>query len=504
MHSYVAVLVLVIVTATISYALSGKFDHQPPLTTVITLAFLAFVLSTLGFMLLKKAFLKPFDKLDSWARSVNKSKLSTIFDTPVPSDLYDLVPDLVALTNRLSLLSKTLDLQFRTQTARVSRKTRSLEILYEVVAALNISRSRDELLSSFLEALVELLDARAASVKLLGSNQTLENVATAGDVNIFTRFDGHAKSLDILSKGVLSDGKLLIHPIEATDMPTHDIKTNAGAHECIITPVQYRDEMLGVYLLFLENPSSELGDDFRDLITSVGKHLGLALEKSRLDNQARRLAVMEERDILRDELHDTLAQYFVSMRIQVKMLSELLYKKEYRDTEEEVWRLRVSLEEANTSLRELLSSFRFKMDERGLITAIEDLVDRFNQDSGISTFFQHEVTELALSPTQEVEIYRIIQEALANVRWHSKATTARVFLLENPDNSYSIIIEDDGVGIKDPSTTSQGREHIGLAIMRERSERLGGNLTVESETGEGTTVFLTLQKRDLPTVAETK
>ncbi len=142
------------------------------------------------------------------------------------------------------------------------------------------------------------------------------------------------------------------------------------------------------------------------------------------------------------------------------------------------------------------------MDERGLITAIEDLVDRFNQDSGITTFFQHEVTELALSPTQEVEIFRIVQEALANVRWHSKATTARVFLLENPDNSYSIIIEDDGVGIENRSTTSQGREHIGLAIMRERSERLGGNLTVESESGEGTTVFLTLQKRDIPTGAE--
>ncbi len=496
-----SVLILVVLTAYATYVISVKFDSLSSITIVATLTFLVLAVSVLGFFLLQKVFLRPFTKLDSWARSVNRSKLSTIFDTPVPSDLYDLVPDLAALTNRLSLLSKTLDLQFRTQTARVSRKTRSLEILYEVVAALNISRSRDELLSSFLEALVELLDARAASVKLLGPNQVLEDVATAGDASIFTGPNDHAESLNALSKGILTDGKLLIHPIEGI---ADDIKAYTDVYECIITPVQYRDEMLGVYLLFLENPSAELGDDFRDLITSVGKHLGLALEKSRLDNQARRLAVMEERDILRNELHDTLAQYFVSMRIQVKMLSELLYKKEYRNTEKEVWRLRVSLEEANTSLRELLASFRFKMDERGLITAIEDLVDRFNQDSGITTFFQHEVIELALSPTQEVEIYRIVQEALANVRWHSKATTARVFLLENPDDSYSIIIEDDGVGIDHPSPTSQGREHVGLAIMRERSERLGGNLTVESESGEGTTVFLTLQKRDLPTNTEIK
>jgi two-component system nitrate/nitrite sensor histidine kinase NarX len=278
------------------------------------------------------------------------------------------------------------------------------------------------------------------------------------------------------------------------DLLEDDTRGSAdAAPEFIIVPLQYRGRILGIYTLFLDRSGAELGDDFRDLLTTVGRHLALSIEKSRLDENTRRLAIMEEREILRNELHDSLAQSLVSMRLQVKMLGETLYKKDVRTAENEVRQLRLALDEAHTSLRDLLASFRSKMDDRGLIPALEDMATRFRQDTGILTFFQHDCDEVNLSPAQEVEVYRIVQEALTNIRKHSRAQTARIMLNGGADGTYKLLIEDDGVGIAETFAGPLPRrgEHIGLAIMRERAQRLRGVLTIESEPGEGTRISLT-------------
>ena len=129
------------------------------------------------------------------------------------------------------------------------------------------------------------------------------------------------------------------------------------------------------------------------------------------------------------------------------------------------------------------------MDERGLVPAIEDMVMRFEEETGIASYFQNECGEVVLSPTQEIQVFRIIQEALANIRKHSDAHTARILLRGDGPEAYHLLIEDDGLGIL-AATPAQRGEHIGLAIMRERAERLGGTLSIESEAGEGTRVSL--------------
>jgi len=118
------------------------------------------------------------------------------------------------------------------------------------------------------------------------------------------------------------------------------------------------------------------------------------------------------------------------------------------------------------------------------------MIERFNQETGISVFFQNETTDLNLTPAQEIHVFHIIQEALTNVRKHSEAHNARVLLSENTEGRYSVLIEDDGYGIAAPQTSLPG-EHIGLSIMRERAQRINGELSIESEPGEGTRVFLT-------------
>jgi two-component system nitrate/nitrite sensor histidine kinase NarX len=153
-----------------------------------------------------------------------------------------------------------------------------------------------------------------------------------------------------------------------------------------------------------------------------------------------------------------------------------------------VQRIRGGLDEAHTELRELLNSFRAPIDQRGLISALEKLVDRFGRETGIHVLFQNQCREPPLSTTEEMQILRIAQECLANIRKHARAHTVRVMLSCTSGGTYSLLIEDDGVGFEDAGKQGLPGEHIGLSIMEERASRLGGTLRIESEAGEGTRV----------------
>ena len=203
---------------------------------------------------------------------------------------------------------------------------------------------------------------------------------------------------------------------------------------------------------------------------------------------------MEERTTLAHELHDSLAQTLASLRFQVRLLEDLLKQGGGSEAAgKDVQRIRSGLDEAHTELRELLNSFRAPVDERGLISALEKVVERFGRETGIHVLFQNDCREPALSSAEEMQMLRVAQECLVNIRKHARAHTVRVLLSCRGGGIYSLLIEDDGIGFEDPAREGKPGEHVGLSIMEERARRLGGNLRIESEVGEGTRVELSYQ-----------
>ena len=375
------------------------------------------------------------------------------------------------------------------QSVRLSRKTQSLDILYEIAASLNRPGSLEQLLGGFLDTFIELVDARAASVRLVTGDGHIRLIASRGLTPEVTERDSLMPTGRCLCGFVSTEGSLRIQSgtascAKATGMA---MLVNDCA-EFVVVPVQYQDRILGVYNLFLDSPLSAMGEDMRDLLISVGRHLGLAIEKARLEGEARRLAIMEERNIIGNELHDSLAQSLIGMRLQLQVLSESLARKDFSAAQYDANALRRALTQANADLRDLLTNYRLKIDESGLVKAIENLVQRFVRETGIAVFFHNECTALALSPAQEVQVFYIIQEALTNIRKHSGAHNVRI-MLNNEDDLYTVLVEDDGLGMADVAEGISG-EHAGLAIMRERTERLPGQIVIESEPGEGTRIVL--------------
>ena len=374
-------------------------------------------------------------------------------------------------------------------TVRLARKTQSLDILYEIATRLSQPGSLEQLLDGFLDTFIELIDARAASVRLATADGHTRLIASRGLAPEVVESDrvmpvgrcpcGWASSEGGLriQSGTASCAGLIGQPMLERDCT-----------EFVVVPVQHQDRILGVYNLFLDRPLTAMGEDIRDLLISVGRHLGLAIEKARLEGEARRLAIMEERNIIGNELHDSLAQSLIGMRLQLKILSESLARKDFSAAQYEANGLRRAMTQASADLRDLLTNYRLKIDESGLVQTVANLVERFGRETGISVFFQNECQAFALTPAQEIQVYYIIQEALTNIRKHSGAHNVRI-LLNNEGDLYTVLIEDDGLGMAGSAEGVAG-EHAGLAIMRERTQRLPGQIVIESEAGEGTRIVL--------------
>lgn len=323
-----------------------------------------------------------------------------------------------------------------TPLVRLARKTQSLDLLYEVALSLNQPGTPEQVLDGFLATVRELLNARSARVR----------AAAVGDAS-------------------------------APRDPRH-----------VRVPLHYGDRALGTLEIELGYPPAEMGEDLPELLAAIGRHLALAMEKSRLEDEARRLAILEERNLIGNELHDSLAQSLVGMKLQLVMLSEALARGEVAVAQYEAKSLQRALAQANDDLRELLTNFRLKIGDSGLVASVENLVERFRAETGIAVYFHNECGALALAHAQEIQVYFIVQEALTNIRRHSQAANVRI-MFANEEDLYTVLIEDDGFGMAETSGDLPS-VHAGLAIMRQRAERLPGQLVIESEPGEGTRIIL--------------
>jgi two-component system nitrate/nitrite sensor histidine kinase NarX len=402
--------------------------------------------------------------------------------------------DIGDLNAELTDLSEDMDARVGRQTMRLAQKTASLKILYDVAAGIHQADGVDALLLRFLRVLKEMVNGRAATVRLVLADGTRRLVGSIGLDDDLVREQDMAPVDLCLCGSVLSPGDILCDQQARYCSRIYGRRMfDAEQLEVITVPLEHRDELLGVYTIFVDRPGVSAREDILDLLATVGHHLGVAIAKQRSDAEARRLSIIEERNSLAHELHDSLAQTLASLRFQVRMLHDALAQVAIPDNARlDLGRVMNGLDEAHIELRELLASFRAPLDQGGLVAAAEKLTADFARATGIHVLFQNDCRALRLSASQELQVVRIVQESLANIRKHAAAQTVRVLFTREPGGRYLVLIEDDGVGFRIPETEERAGEHIGLSIMEERARRIGAELRIDSEPGEGTRVELAI------------
>jgi two-component system, NarL family, nitrate/nitrite sensor histidine kinase NarX len=450
--------------------------------------------------LIRHDLLTPFVHLRIWALQMTMKNYTARLPVPQKGEFSKLAIDINSLSDKLQLLSVEFRHEVDKQIHKVEEKNHSLNILYEVATSINQSKNLNDLLSRFLHMLIGLTNAKAGTVRLRTDDDQLKMVASMGLNKKFVEEEKFVPIQRCLCGTSLTQGSIEcgVSIKNCTKLSGTELFEGNDA-EIIAVPLEHQGLHLGIYNLFIDKPNAYMSEDLSELLTSIGKHLGMAIEKSRLDKDSRQHSIMKERTLLAHELHDSLAQTLASLRFQVTILEENIIEN-IEVEREEVTRLHESIDEAYREVRGLITHFRAPIDKRGLIPALEKLSSDFKSNCDISVFFQNE-WYLDLNSDQEFQIVRIVQEALANVRKHSKARTVRILVRSSIQNYNEILVEDDGIGIENPKLSNSLGEHIGLSVMEERARRIGGRISIETEAGEGTQILLTFPTQ--PTVEKT-
>ena len=428
---------------------------------------------------------KFLSTLQMWTQKIRAGELAARIPVSPESELSDLSQDINFVAEMLESLSRDAEIQLQRHTEHIARKNKSQETLYDVVTSINMSRNVQELLTHFLHTMKELVDARGAAVFLETKKDAYALIAEVGMEAV------PKNELPFLPEDVPDSNEQRTVPIRVVPCPDQTSQDifNGEILSVLIVPLQYRGKILGVYNLYVEEDKFKKDSECKELFTSMGRHLGIAVEKARLDDEAKALSIMRERTSIANELHDSLAQTLASIRYQVRVLDETIHQGDEAATWQELERIESTIDEAHTELRALIAHFRLPIGERSLTVSVEQVIERFKQDSDdIQVYLQKEWPDTMLPPQIELQVLRVIQEALTNVRKHSEAGTVRVLMRGDGGGRYTVLIEDDGMGMTDLQKQNAAGEHVGISVMQDRANRIGGTLTVDGEPGEGVQV----------------
>jgi len=269
---------------------------------------------------------------------------------------------------------------------------------------------------------------------------------------------------------------------------THTTKLIKGeCVQCVSVPIQSSGGWLGI--LLLETEANDYFDDTElQLLEVTAQMLGLAMGFQAREQESRRGALLEERAVIARELHDSLAQSLSYMKFQIARLqtnfgAQLMAS----GADVVVNEMREGLDNAYRELRELLTTFRVRMDVRGLDHVLEQAIEEFSQRSTLSINLDNRLEECKLSVNEEFHLLHVVREALSNIVRHSEAKKVTIALVLQSTGDVVVTVDDDGRGF---TFDASKPHHYGLAIMQERAYCLGGSIEVLPRRIGGTRVRL--------------
>jgi two-component system NarL family sensor kinase len=378
--------------------------------------------------------------------------------------------------------------------AMLRRRNRELATLKAIAEMLNKGVSLHETMASTLPLVVELLDLHTGWLFLLDEQEAFF-VAAHHALPPALAYPGEAWCESCTCQRLAHAGDLhaAAQVVECSRLrdATGD-RQGLAFHASV--PLIEGDHLLGIM-----NVATSQWDVFTpqdlQILSSVGYQLATAIERTRLAEQATRIALVEERNRLAREVHDTLAQELAGIALQLEAADILL------DTAPDRARTRIrqaleqtreSLAEARRSVLDLRSG---PLERQNLSLALEELVARVAEEIDLTVVSRVAIDGPRLPARHEQALYRIAQEALSNVRRHAHATTVEVELSREP-GLVRLTIADDGCGFaaeppqaechhEAPAGVTKG---FGLISMRERAHLLGGTMRISSGPGAGTRV----------------
>ena len=376
---------------------------------------------------------------------------------------------------------------------RVSSRTRELEVLYDVSAAASQTHELQTLLSTSLKRIMAALNS-TSGVIFLSDN---ESGASADRINprhmymvtcqgIPTDWIPEMETM-LLDQEIidmlLNQKETLLIPDTSKESRLPKFLIHAEPATLILIPLLAENYVLGILGLF-NTISPALGLDDIALLTSISRQVGVAIHTENLRQQAQKATILEERQQLTRNLHDSVIQSLYGL----VTLSEAGQIKAENGDEEHVKRLFTRIgktsRQAIREIRLFIHQLRPPvLEQEGLINALDLRLAAVEGRSDIQVILNIE-EEIKLAAEIETAFYHIAEEALNNILKHAQAETINISL-HTEDQNVILEISDDGCGFDPQSLTNRG---LGLTNMEERIKTIHGELNIHSEPGKGTRV----------------
>jgi signal transduction histidine kinase len=367
----------------------------------------------------------------------------------------------------------------------VRDRTRDLAALYEVTTTTTQHLDTQIVLEHVLDTALEAIDGDLGIIHLLDEERDALRIAAHRGIppELIHQMQDEPLSASLWGQ-VIERKKTVVVPDLPSDLPTPQSLHPEAYPTYIGIPIQTTERVLGVLSVFGETIEKFSAEDIA-LLAAIANHVGAAVESAELRQRAEHAAVMEERQRLARDLHDSVTQSLYSLTLFAEAGMDSARAADLGQIEHYLSRMGETALQALKGMRLLIFELRpLALGQEGLVGALRQRLETVERRAGVETQLLAE-TPFELPTYVETGLYRIAQEALNNVLRHSAATRVTVRIGADDDGLVLEVI-DNGQGFELGSAGDQGG--IGLASMQERVEKLAGSLEIVSKPAQGTSI----------------
>ena len=428
----------------------------------------------------------PLSRLRDGLKKIESAQFSVRVEVASNDEFGQVAQGFNRMAATLQTLYGNLESQVQAKTQRIAAQKERLEALYQVSGFLAKSNSLHEMSQGFAIQVRKLMKADALAIRWSGE-----------DVGKFHILSSDQFPLNMLEKekclmagtcacGISAlESRTRVIPIRSHDVAPLQHCSHHGFETLISVPVKLHNKVLGEIDLFFRHEMSLTAEEL-DLVDTLASHLASAVEGMRALALDREAAISGERTMLASELHDSIAQSLAFLKIQSRLLRNSIAHKDESKISNSMDELDQGLKESIADVRELLLHFRTRTQSDDIETAVQETLQKFQHQSGIPATCQIKGEGLPLAQDVQIHVLHVLQESLSNVRKHAKASSVRIEIIKG--DNWQFDIKDDGVGFN--SDAERNQLQVGLKIMQERAQQIGAQVSVRSNTEQGTLVTL--------------
>ncbi|MEI7347610.1 nitrate/nitrite two-component system sensor histidine kinase NarX [Dickeya chrysanthemi] len=449
-------------------AIDQKTEAHLRLVTLVQRTFIGIMLSLLllTFFYLRRRLLAPWRKLVSMAQAIGQGEFHQRVTPRSHDEMGTLAQALNNMSDELSAMYRDLEQRVAEKTADLQQKNDTLAFLYRASRRLHTNAPLCSRLLPVLDELSALMPLSSIQLQLYEDNH-----------------------------------QALVTPSSQTVIPNPDTCPDSDCQRCAHfssahaasegKPVSWNlHDKRGHYGVVLARlPAHQhLTPDQHQLLNTLLEQLTSTLALERQSSHQQQLMLMEERTTIARELHDSIAQSLSCLKIQVSCL-QMQHTALTPEIQQQLDAMRDEINTAYRQLRELLTTFRLKLSESGLLAALRATVDEFSQRLGYAIVLDYQLPPQAVSAHQGIHLLQIVREALSNTYKHAQATAVSITLCQQ-QGYIELRVCDNGIGISD---NHRRTNHYGLIIMRDRARSLHGDCTIQRLASGGTEVCVRFQ-----------